>query len=370
MLSQYLLPLLIPFSSFVAAQTCTSLTIPVNVSAQTSHITLPEPVDQSALTAFFINYTTPSIDYPDSIINGTRQLKAQYKIFGKLCTPKDVKPNGTLEFATHGIAFTHAYWEVGGDKSEFNYAAKAVASSHSIFYYDRLGTGASSQPDGIQDVQSTVHVEIAHALVQYLRQGKTGHTFGKVIGIGHSFGSIISVGITAKYPKDFDDVILTGFAIGDTSGLFIGVAGFGATIASELIPNLKTSNSYVVPGTPSSYQAGFLQYPNYDPAVIAAQFKIRGTATIGEFTTLAAPVVPATNFTGRVLVVTGITDSFFCGGNCAENVNGTTPPNLVAGLYPVTSNFSSYIPLDTGHGINLHFSAPTTYNLIERWIGA
>ncbi|KZS98121.1 hypothetical protein SISNIDRAFT_480906 [Sistotremastrum niveocremeum HHB9708] len=370
MLSQYLLSLFIAFSSFAAAQTCTSLTIPVNIEAQTAHITIPEPVDQSALTAFFVNLSTHSIDYPNTIINGTRQLKAQYKIAGKLCTPKNVKPNGTLEFATHGVAFTHAWWEVDGDNSEFNYAAKAVASGHSIFYYDRLGTGFSSQPDGIQEVQSTVQVEIAHALVQYLRQGKTGHKFGKVIGVGHSFGSVITVGVTVKYPKDFDDVVLTGFAIGDPVAPFVGAASFGAAIASEAIPTLNTPSSYVVPGTISSYQANFLQYPNYDPAVIAAQFKIRGTATLGEFTTLTTPVAPATDFTGRVLVVTGITDSFFCGGNCAEKINGTTPPNLVAGLYPATSNFSSYVPLNTGHGINVHFSAPTTYDIIEKWIGA
>lgn len=37
------------------------------------------------------------------------------------------------------IAFDHSYWEVGGNNSKYNYAARAVAAGHSIFYYDRLG---------------------------------------------------------------------------------------------------------------------------------------------------------------------------------------------------------------------------------------
>ncbi|KZS91825.1 hypothetical protein SISNIDRAFT_442999, partial [Sistotremastrum niveocremeum HHB9708] len=224
--------------------------------------------------------------------------------------------------------------------------------------------------DGIQEVQSSVQVEIAHALVQYLRQGKAGPTFGKVVGVGHSYGSILSLGITSKYPQDFDSVVLTGFAFGDFTGLFIAAGSFGATIASNAIPGLKLPSSYVAPGTPSNYQFGFLEYPFYDPAVAAAQFKIRGTATLGEFTTLADPIGPSTNFTGPVLVVAGAQDAFFCAGNCAEKVNGTTLPNLVSELYPVSSNFSSYSPANTGHGLNLHFSAPTTFSVIEKWIGA
>ncbi|KZS91792.1 hypothetical protein SISNIDRAFT_456374 [Sistotremastrum niveocremeum HHB9708] len=369
MVAQYL-SFLLPLASVVSAQTCTSLTIPVSINTQVPHLTVAEPVNQAALTGFFTSFATPSVDFTSAIINGTHQVKQTYKIAGKLCTPKNVKSNGILEFATHGIAFDHSYWEVGGANSKYNFAESAVASGHSIFYYDRLGNGASSKPDGIQEVQSGVQIEITHELVQYIRQGKLGHKFGKIIGVGHSFGSILSGAITAKYPKDFDDVVLTGFATGNVVGLYIGTGSFGATIASESIPTLKLPPSYVVPGTPSAYQFGFLNYPFYDPAVAADQFKIRGTTTLGEFATLVAPIGVSPNFTSRVLVVTGSADSFFCAGNCHQTVNGTNLLDLVTELYPVASNFSSFLVENAGHGLTLHFSAPATYDVIQKWVGS
>jgi hypothetical protein len=53
------------------------------------------------------------------------------------------------------------------------------------------GTGKSSHPDGTQEVQAGVQVEIAHQLVQKIRSGSTGLNFGKLVGLGHSFGRLV-----------------------------------------------------------------------------------------------------------------------------------------------------------------------------------
>jgi hypothetical protein len=53
------------------------------------------------------------------------------------------------------------------------------------------GTGKSSHPDGTQEVQAGVQVEIAHQLVQKIRSGSTGLKFGKLVGLGHSFGRLV-----------------------------------------------------------------------------------------------------------------------------------------------------------------------------------
>lgn len=65
-----------------------------------------------------------------------------------------------------------------------------------------------------------------------------------------------------------------------------------------------------------------------------------------------------------------VAPSIFCGGNCFQKVNGT---DLVAGtreLFPAVTNFSTYIPAMTGHGVNAHFSAPETYLQIQKWIAS
>jgi hypothetical protein len=62
------------------------------------------------------------------------------------------------------------------------------------------------------------------------------------------------------------------------------------------------------------------------------------------------------------------TFSLTCTANCLQIVNGT---NLVEGtkvLFPSTTDFSSYIPKNTGHGVNAHLNAPETYAEIQKWI--
>lgn len=50
------------------------------------------------------------------------------------------------------------------------------------------GTGSSSKPDGIQEVQLGVEVEVAHGVVEYFKNGNAGISFGRIIGVGHSVG--------------------------------------------------------------------------------------------------------------------------------------------------------------------------------------
>jgi hypothetical protein len=63
-------------------------------------------------------------------------------------------------------------------------------------------------------------------------------------------------------------------------------------------------------------------------------------------------------------------DSVACGANCLTRVNGTNL-NLVEAtksLFPVTRNYSTYIPPNTGHGLTAHLSAPETHAVIQKWI--
>ncbi|THV02056.1 hypothetical protein K435DRAFT_853171 [Dendrothele bispora CBS 962.96] len=95
----------------------------------------------------------------------------------------------------------------------------------------------------------------------------------------------------------------------------------------------------------------------------------RGLITLSVFLTLPQNK-QALNYTNPLLVVTGDRDYFMCGGNC-NVTDGDFPsrPAAVAGLFPAVNNFTVYIPENTGHFVNYHFSAPQTFTFIQEWIG-
>ncbi|KZS98159.1 hypothetical protein SISNIDRAFT_134013 [Sistotremastrum niveocremeum HHB9708] len=69
------------------AQRCTSQTITVNVNAITSILNLQEPANQKSLTDFVQQSTSPTLNFPATLIQGTQPLSKSYIISGKLCVP-------------------------------------------------------------------------------------------------------------------------------------------------------------------------------------------------------------------------------------------------------------------------------------------
>ena len=70
-----------------------------------------------------------------------------YEIAATFCTPKE--PTAGKErrviVATHGIGPARAHWNVPVEPDKYNFVQFAVAQGYSVFFYDRLGCGASSR---------------------------------------------------------------------------------------------------------------------------------------------------------------------------------------------------------------------------------
>ena len=172
-----------------------------------------ESLDQYAVTASFVHFIQANSSQAAEINGGPAIVSETFNIQAKLCFPKNAHPVSTIQFLIHGIGFNQSYWDFAEGYSFIDVAAKA---RYPTFSYDRLSVRASDHPDPIQIVQAPLQVEIAHTLITLLRQGKLpGQKFKDVVGVGYSFGSIQSVGVLAKYPKDFDAVVLTGSYIPD-----------------------------------------------------------------------------------------------------------------------------------------------------------
>lgn len=248
--------------------TCLSGHITVPVTAVNEKFLFASPADQYAVTASFVHFLQANSSQASEINGGSITISNTFNIAAKLCYPKswsakDAAESKTIQFLTHGIGFNQSYWDFAEGYSFIDVAAKA---GYPIFSHDRLGVGASDHPDPIQVVQAPLQVAIIHELVSFLRSGKlAGQTFKDIVGVGHSFGSIQSVGVAAKWPKDFDALVLTGFSTSADS-LGLTFADFNSAIASQNQPERfgKLPNGYLVVDNAIGNQFAFFYYPNFD----------------------------------------------------------------------------------------------------------
>ncbi|KAK9238669.1 catalytic protein [Lipomyces kononenkoae] len=349
---------------------CITGTVTVNVATSANQkLNYEDGASQLALTETIAQFLSANSSLPAQIYGGPAFVHGAFNISTKLCYPVGWSAKNlskTVQFLIHGIGFEKSYWDFA---KGYSYIDVAAAAGYPTFSYDRLGTGASDHPDPIRVVQSSIQIEIAHELIQSLRDGRIGgHRFDNVVGVGHSYGSIQSVGITVKYPMDLDAVVLTGLSI-NTNGFGVTFAGFNLAIANENQPLRfgDLPNGYLVTGSSISNQFGFFHYPDFDPKILALDEAAKQTLTIGEAFTLTSPIMPAPGFTGPVDVVLGEYDMSFCQGNCYTP--GDQSLMVRPALYPAASNGSqAYIVPGVGHAINLHFEANSAFAHIHNFI--
>lgn len=118
-------------------------------------------------------------------------------------------------------------------------------------------------------------------------------------------------------------------------------------------------------------QFNFFHSPGADTNIIYYAEQNKQPFTVGELLTLGgAPVTSP--FAGPVQVVTGRQDSPYCSGDCLAT-GDPAMPNIPAGVkmyLPESSNFTTYIPEDVGHGLNLHYNAVMAYREIQEFLKA
>lgn len=350
----------------VAAQQCQNITIPVTISANNSVINdqAPYPNNQSEVTTFIAKFL--QIPQPSSsrFINGSFINNATYNITATYC--QSTASNATnstkpLQILIHGIGFDKGYWDFTNATS---YTTPMRAAGYDTLAIDRLGCGFSSKPDGRLQVQTATHVEIVRQITMAAKNGSlpsVNKTYARTVHVGHSYGSIITNGLVGKYPNATDGIVLTGYSVNST-WVPQTFSAFSPRIAAVDVPsrfNTSTSrlnNTYLTWADIYNNQLAFF-YGGYNQSVLQLDEQRKQPVTYGEIITLGQGSVPS-NFTGPVQVVTGADDFIFCGGDClaTNGTNLTSIPAQVTALFPAASNFSTYLPANTGHAVQLHNS--------------
>lgn len=240
----------------------------IPVTATNSKILMSAPNTNIGVTELYVEFSQVNSKLATTSIGGPAPVTGSYSIYLKLCLPADpasAKKVKTVQVLTHGGTLDHTYWDIAPG---YSYVDTAAAAGYATLLYDRLGTGLSDHPDPVQIVQLPIQIEIAHLIVQKLRGGKIGsRSFQKVVGVGHSLGSAITQSVAAKYPKDFDALVLQG------TSTFFTYAFTGAASEAPQIANTDPSgrfknlaDGYHTPGPlPQTIQFAFYRYPGYDP---------------------------------------------------------------------------------------------------------
>lgn len=245
---------------------CVSGNVPVSVSATNYKINLGQLINQTVVTNDVVEIVQINSTFPEQSIQGNSTVAGTYSINAKLCLPVSGNNNSsTIQFLTHGIAFDKAYWDFA---EGYSYVDAAAVAGHATFFYDRLGTGQSDHPDPTSVLQGPLEVEIAHSLIQSLRNGsfQDGQKYTSVVGVGHSFGSSLTQAVTAYHPADFDAAVLTAFST-DDSAMGATLFAFNPQIASVNQPERFSDlpNGYLVTQNSISMQLTFLRAPYFDP---------------------------------------------------------------------------------------------------------
>jgi hypothetical protein len=125
---------------------CIDYVVPVSVEYDNYEYNATKFGNDYDLTNFLTIATTRAgADYP-AALDGPKPAKGTYKIAASFCTPKQQTNKAkNVIVATHGIGPARAHWNSPYKPDEYNFVQHAITQGYSVFFYDRLGCGASEK---------------------------------------------------------------------------------------------------------------------------------------------------------------------------------------------------------------------------------
>ncbi|KEF53280.1 uncharacterized protein A1O9_10728 [Exophiala aquamarina CBS 119918] len=212
---------------------------------------------------------------------------AIYTISGTYCEPVG-EGDGTVILATHGAGYDR------------NYVDYAISQGHSIFYYDRLGTGKSDIISGYV-AQISMQASILAELIPLVRSGKFSSPPSKLVLLGHSLGSVVSNTVLNSHPEMVDATILTGIAY-NTSSTIPNQAKQLRLAKLQNPTKWETLDGYAVWMHIYSNNQDFFKVPYYERDVVQYAQDNQAPAALLENLSIRTSNVSSPGFTGPVML--------------------------------------------------------------------
>ena len=345
---------------------CRNVTFTITASVQQyDWPAIPDLTAPGAVTTYLGTFAT----IIQTVKNHT--FTSTFDMAGTYCpatAPPQPGKQDAIQIMLHGATYTKEYFQRGawgtGDP-KYSWAINANARGYPTLSVDRLCNGASTRLDP-RNCQYPIQLEAIHQVIQQVKHGKNPKVgkHGQVILVAHSFGSIFASSIASKYPNDAKTLVLTGFP-GGGSNNNLGAAAQVYTAASVADPKRfgNLPSGYFTGGSETA-RANAFYVGAFDHSIPPLDFATRGTQAVTE--TLGLPKVQgALNFRGALHVLTAEFDpQFFNHTANAYTKDRTLLTTTVPNNFPKKSSYQYYVPPNTGHDLDWHYSFPKTLQVL------
>jgi pimeloyl-ACP methyl ester carboxylesterase len=259
-------------------------------------------------------------------------------------------------------------------QGQYSWMYHAASQGYATLAIDNLGNGHSDRPDPVRVVQPPMQLSVILGILTGLRAGSLPNLpkYNKIIIGTHSFGSVLGRLISTIFPtRGADAYILTATAK-ELTGLKQFIGNIQAQAATAVDPRFKGLAPAYLSATKNIREVIYGLDGSFDPKMAAWDAKYPHVFAAGEIATPRDSMV--SSFAGPVMVITGRQDQIACGnGTIVGPVPdcGVGPGSHVDDtktLFPKAKVFTAYVPRDTAHNINTHYSASQSFGAAHVWL--
>ncbi|KAI1113553.1 Alpha/Beta hydrolase protein [Nemania sp. NC0429] len=353
---------------------CKELVFTINAAANnTAFPPFPTSTGPGVLFQYLSSFNASAL--------GTVPAAGTFKISALYCEPttKVKGREGTIQYLLHGLTANKEYWN-GEDfpdpefRGQYSWISHAASQGYATLAIDNLGNGKSDRPDPMNIVQPPMQISVIYSILRGIRAGSLPGVpkYDKVIMGTHSYGSVLGRLISTIFPTSGADAYILTATAANLTGLQQFIANIGpraATVADSRYKGLApaylsaTQNiREVIYGLDGSFDPKITKWDAASPHVFAA----------GEIAGHSATV--PSNFAGPVLVMTGRQDQIACGtGSILDRptvdcgLGSGSHVDETRSLFP-KAQFQAYVPENTAHNLNTHYSAPETFGAAHAWL--
>ena len=360
-------------AGLTTARNCQNITVSVSITARNGNFNVQPTQNNIDVTNFILDGTQQGHNATAQVLNGYNHVSGTYDLATTYCTP-DSGPGKAIQLLTHGIGFDRSYWDLSFNNYNYSYVEQALAAGYSTFTHDRLGIGESARADPVQDIQAPLEIAALTALTKLLKDGGlpgVSETYDKIIHVGHSFGSVQSYALTRDNPELSAGLILQGWSQNATFVPYFQLGGNWVAVQTTPLAS-SYSAGYFAAGSPSGVQTNFFSPGMFDPAILDLAYSTGQPVSQGELLTLGGSNMGTNPFSGPVLIITGGRDVPFCGGDCSMTGDPSLPDIMSASKpnFPNAAAFEVVSVPEAGHGLNLEYSHPYTYQQMLEFLSA
>jgi pimeloyl-ACP methyl ester carboxylesterase len=297
---------------------------------------------------------------------------ATYQVKGHLVGPRSApagkkrRSRGAVTLYLHGLGFGEWFWRFTGAPG-YDYATAQARIGHTSVVIDRLGYDASGHPEGSRSCLGG-HADVAHQIVQQLRQGSytvdagKPKRFRKVALAGHSAGAEIA-NVAAYSFRDVDALILLSFSYSNLPRAQLALGPTRALCQAGGEPSEPGGPSgYAFFGQPAPGDFQSIMFAKTKASVLSAATALRNRDPCGDTDSIIRSLLQQRTFLPQirvpVLVLCGTRDALYSALGCEQQKE----------RYTRSRGAKLELVRGAGHALTLERTAPTVRKRLSRWL--